>query len=500
LTARTALGLLASALGLGSVAVAGTVAVTSTAPGAPVPGSTVPGSTVPGSTVPGTEIGAGPARFVLHHLSRLLHPLAGASTPAAAHWVAFGGLCLVAIVALVTAAASLPPLASKRAKMRKLERAARALSSGALPAILRALEARAAGTSGVPSLAGTLTEMETAARDLRSWSLPGSGGARDLARALSEASWQLARITAVVDLLPRADKQRLEELVGERTAALSSANRRLVDSGWQRRQLLDRTVRAAEGERSRLAASLHDGPIQRLAALGLVLDRCRLRLDRDDQAGAGELLGRARAGVSDEIRDLRQMMSELRPPVLDAGGLEAAIRDHLSAWSEATGIEASLTAAERLPLSPNSETVAYRIMQEALTNVAKHASAGHVLVSIRPSNGGVELVVRDDGKGFRVLSHQELLRGGHFGLVIMKERVELAAGAFELKSAPLAGAEVRIWLPAAMSDGTPDLGAQGPSSSDVPTAGQLATGQLATGPASQAAPARFAAPASGGAR
>jgi signal transduction histidine kinase len=209
--------------------------------------------------------------------------------------------------------------------------------------------------------------------------------------------------------------------------------------------------------------------------------------------------------VSDEIRDLRQMMSELRPPVLDAGGLEAAIRDHLSAWSEATGIEASLTALERLPLSPNSETVAYRIMQEALTNIAKHASAGHVLVSIGPSNGGVELVVRDDGKGFRVLPHQDLLRGGHFGLVIMKERVELAAGAFELKSAPLAGAEVKIWLPAAVSDCTPDLGAQGPSGSDVPTAGQLAAGQLAagqlaSGSVSRAAPARFATPASGGAR
>ena len=114
-----------------------------------------------------------------------------------------------------------------------------------------------------------------------------------------------------------------------RVGALAHANRNLVDSQWRRRQLLDRTVRVAEEERARIAANLHDGPIQRLAALGLVLDRCRLRMDREDKEGARDLVKRARTELSEEIRSLRQLMSELRPPILDEGGLEAALRDHL---------------------------------------------------------------------------------------------------------------------------------------------------------------------------
>ena len=435
--ARTGLGALACGVGLASVGAA--------------------------SSVFGDDGSAHLVKVAVRWARPLLKPIAGAHTAAVTHWAVCGAFCVTALVALAAAAAYLPPLATTRAKTRQLGRAARAFSAGALPALAEALEARASGTR-VPSLAGALAEMETAARDLGAWSGSRPGEARDLALALSEASRQVARLATAVDNLSDSDRQRLEELVGERTAALSNANRRLVDSGWQRRQMLDRTVRAAEGERSKLAASLHDGPIQRLAALGLVLDRCRLRLQRDDYRGAGELVERARSGVSEEIKGLRQMMSELRPPVLDEGGLEAAIRDHLSAWSEATGIEGNVSSSSDCPpLSPNNETVAYRVIQEALANVAKHASAGHVRVTIAPANEGAELTVRDDGKGFRLVSQPDLLRAGHFGLVIMKERVELAAGRFDVKSAPLAGTEVRIWLPAAVPERAPDLGAEGPS-------------------------------------
>ncbi len=103
--------------------------------------------------------------------------------------------------------------------------------------------------------------------------------------ALIEASRQVARLAASVEAVAHIDNNRLEELVEVRIGALAHANRNLVDSQWRRRQLLDRTVRVAEEERARIAANLHDGPIQRLAALGLVLDRCRLRLDRDDSPG-----------------------------------------------------------------------------------------------------------------------------------------------------------------------------------------------------------------------
>jgi two-component system sensor histidine kinase DegS len=265
--------------------------------------------------------------------------------------------------------------------------------------------------------------------------------------ALVDASRQVARLAACVEAVADLDSNRLEELVEVRIGALAHANRNLVNSQWRRRQLLERTVRVAEEERARIAANLHDGPIQRLAALGLVLDRCRLRMDRDDNNGARDLVKRARTELSEEIRSLRQMMSELRPPILDEGGLEAALRDHLSSWSSTSGIETRFEAGSHGLLSLDSETVVYRVVQEALANVAKHSRADFTTVTMSQSSQGVQVVVRDNGKGFDAPSQPELLRGGHFGLVVMRERVELASGRFEVHSAPRTGTEVMVWLP-----------------------------------------------------
>jgi signal transduction histidine kinase len=268
-----------------------------------------------------------------------------------------------------------------------------------------------------------------------------------LTRALVDATRHVQRLALAVEAVGRLDSRRLEEMVEERTLALSNVNRHLVDSQWRRRQLLDRTVRVAEDERARLAANLHDGPIQRLATLGLILDRCTLRMDRNDKAGAYELVKRARNDLSGEIHSLRQMMTELRPPILDEGGLEAAIRDQVSAWSTATGIAASFESSAYPSLSPDAETVIYRVIQESLANVAKHARADYTSVTLAPSGNGVKAVVRDNGRGFAAQSQPDLLRNGHFGLVVMRERVELAAGRFEVQSAPRNGTEVIIWLP-----------------------------------------------------
>jgi signal transduction histidine kinase len=443
--------------------------------------------------------GSGTTAVAAHAVERLqvvLHHFVGAGAGVLARWAVFAVFALGALSALATAAAYLPPLATTRRKSSQLVRAARALSGGALPALAGALETRMglafSPGAAAPPLSRALAEVETAARYLEAWSASRPGEAQDLALALAEGARQVARLASAVDALSHANTKRVEELVGERTAALSSANRRLVDSGWRRRQLLDRTVTAAEGERARVAASLHDGPVQRLAALGLVLDRCYLRLQRDDCAGASELVKRARAGVGDEIHCLRQMMGELRPPVLDEGGLEAAIRDHLSAWSESSGVEVSLQVGERPPLGQNTETVAYRVVQEALTNIAKHARAGHVLVALERAGAGVLLTVRDDGKGFRQASQPDLLHAGHFGLVIMRERVELASGKFEVKSAPLAGTEVTVWLPAearsAFLGAEPRLGpGRGNGPDDEAAAGYATPWGLPGGPVPAAA-------------
>ncbi|MGH9105598.1 MAG: ATP-binding protein [Acidimicrobiales bacterium] len=360
----------------------------------------------------------------------------------------WSGLAVVVAGAGVAALAVFP--ATSRLRVEHLGRTASILSVKALPALAQALEAVAGGCD--PHLPTTeLSELKAATRrleaELAAYRAPDE--TLQLTNALLDASRQVLRLASGVGAVARLDRRRLEELVEERTTALSSANRHLVDSQWRRRQLLDRTVQVAESERARIAANLHDGPIQRLAALGLILDRCRLRLERDDPGGAGELVVRARNELSDEIQNLRQMMSELRPPILDQGGLEAAIRDQLSAWSRSTGVEARFDTSAHPVLSPNLETVVYRVVQESLANVAKHARASLTTVGLTQSGNGVQVVVRDNGRGFGVLSQPDLLRRGHFGLVVMRERVELAAGRFEVRSAPSTGTEVAIWLPAA---------------------------------------------------
>jgi len=345
-----------------------------------------------------------------------------------------------------------------------LTRVASALGCRFLPNLASTLESLASGQAErVPE--EEIADLKAATRALESANAA-PGLLRGLAAATADVARESLRLAVAVDATASMSRTQLEELVSARTSALTNANRNLVGSSWQRRQLLDKTVRAAESERAQLAANLHDGPIQRLATLGLLLDRCKLRLDRGDGTTATELVGRARAQLTQEISHLRQMMSELRPPVLDQGGLDSAIQDHLTAWSEATGVDGRLESVPYGALSPDSETVAYRVVQEALANVVKHAKAGLATVSIGPSRDGVLLVVRDDGRGFDASSQPDLVRQGHFGLVVMRERVELASGQFEVRSAPLTGTEVRFWLPTVSATWHPEWGARETTASE----------------------------------
>jgi signal transduction histidine kinase len=363
------------------------------------------------------------------------------------------GLAVVVMGAGVVLLAVLP--ATSRLRVEHLGHTASVLSEKALPALSGALDALARG-GPKRSTRAELSELKAATRPLEAElaAYPVPDEMLTLTKALVNASNQVIRIASGLEAVAQLDARRLDELVEERITSLSHVNRNLVDSQWRRRQLLDRTVRVAEGERARIAANLHDGPIQRLAALGLVLDRCTLRLDRDDGDGAMDLVKRARRELSQEIHNLREMMSELRPPILDEGGLDAALRDQLSGWSATTGVESRFEVAPHDPLPPDSETVVYRVVQEALTNVTKHARASLVTVAMSQSGQGLRVVVWDNGKGFNPRSQHEMLRHGHFGLVVMRERVELASGRFEVKSAPLTGTQVIVWVPVA-STGEP---------------------------------------------
>ncbi|MEW6583104.1 MAG: sensor histidine kinase [Actinomycetota bacterium] len=237
----------------------------------------------------------------------------------------------------------------------------------------------------------------------------------------------------------------LAAAIGRMGLALRDNARALAD----RARLLAQTVRSAEQERVLVAAELHDGPIQHLASLSYVLDRAVRRLRDADADAALPHVERARLGLAAEIAGLRRLMAELRPPVLDEGGLQAALRDYAADFTRrhrvAVDVDADLDADA---LAPEIETVVYRVTQESLANVAKHAAAGAVQVRLRGTQEGIELAVDDDGCGFDVAALPDLAREGHFGLIGMRERVESVGGAWEVRSTPGEGTAVRVALPA----------------------------------------------------
>ncbi|HZD73027.1 MAG TPA: sensor histidine kinase [Actinomycetota bacterium] len=233
----------------------------------------------------------------------------------------------------------------------------------------------------------------------------------------------------------------------ERGAALETALSSLEKVETERKHLLDRTMRGAEEERSRIATELHDGPIQRLTAVGYQLEEASLTLSAGNPAYVDELLNSAQRNLYGEINELRGLMATLRPPVLDELGLGLALADQLDAFERRTGIMCFLDTDRQVRLEPEIETVLYRVAQEALINVAKHSRAYHVWVYLRTDDERADMQVRDDGIGFDPNSVNGLTGRGHFGLAGMRERVEMAGGRYRLLSSPGGGTAIRVRLP-----------------------------------------------------
>lgn len=210
----------------------------------------------------------------------------------------------------------------------------------------------------------------------------------------------------------------------------------------ERAQLLDKTVQASEEERIRIAGDLHDGPIQRLTTMGYDLARAHRWLEKRETAKGMEILEATQQQLSEEINGLREMMAELRPPVLDEVGLEAALREHMKLFGNRAGVRCELESSVGGRLDPELETVLYRVSQEALNNVAKHARAKNLHIALRTGNGATELAISDDGVGFSTADINSLSREGHFGLVSMRQRVEMAGGRFNVASTPGEGVTI----------------------------------------------------------
>jgi len=214
------------------------------------------------------------------------------------------------------------------------------------------------------------------------------------------------------------------------------------------RLLPGRIIEAQEAERHRVARELHDSIGQVLASAKFRLHgledsvKARRGLGADDVAKVRELVDQA-AG------EVRRLSQNLRPSVLDDLGLEAAVRSLLDDFRERTGLAVDLACEgleERLPA--HVELVLFRITQEALNNVEKHAHARRLRVRLNRDRSTLELIIQDDGRGFDPARPEAAVKKkGGFGLANMRERASIVDGVFEVRSAPRGGTEVVVRVP-----------------------------------------------------
>jgi two-component system NarL family sensor kinase len=238
-----------------------------------------------------------------------------------------------------------------------------------------------------------------------------------------------------------ADLELLQSTVRLVAGAVHTARlvRSLESRRTEQQQLSARLVAAAEQERVRLAGELHDGVAQALAAVSFHLSAARESL-LDDAAGAGEQLARAAELLDLASQETRSAVRALRPPLLDDLGLDAALR---TLAGEVPGVDLDLDVQlGPVRLHPDQETALYRIAQEALRNVARHAQARHVLLRVVREPQAVVLAVVDDGIGCRPDR-----AGDSHGLRSMADRARLLGAALEVTGRPGEGTAVRVAVP-----------------------------------------------------
>ena len=228
---------------------------------------------------------------------------------------------------------------------------------------------------------------------------------------------------------------------------------------------LRHSMRASEEERARWARELHDETLQELGALKVLLDSAR---QTDDRGRIQSAIEQGLTQIELSIRNLQALITELRPAALDQIGLLPALEALLKRVAATSGIAIDSDVRlepETQRLDPEIERTLYRLIQESLTNVIKHAEAGQVRVELVEAAGWVNVSVVDDGTGFDTA---QISPG--FGLVSMQDRVGLVGGRVSVESAPGAGATVRAEVPARYRDGDEtEPSAPAPASPDVDT-------------------------------
>jgi len=233
--------------------------------------------------------------------------------------------------------------------------------------------------------------------------------------------------------------------------AIAIQNARLFDevlAGRKQLQILSqRLIEAQETERRRVSRDLHDQAGQSLTALKIGLELMQADL-RADSEKSHQSLQEAVSLANETLEQIRLLAQDLRPPELDVVGLNPTLEDYCHDFAEHARLSIDYAGTE-LPELPDAVTICfYRVLQEALTNVAKHAHASHVWVALRCDADTLSLSVEDDGQGFDVPTEVSVARQPRgIGLVGMRERLELLRGRLEIKSRPGQGTRLVAYAP-----------------------------------------------------
>lgn len=206
-------------------------------------------------------------------------------------------------------------------------------------------------------------------------------------------------------------------------------------------------IKAQEEERKRVAREIHDGPAQSMANIVMRAEFCLKLLDMSPEKVRDELIALQNI-VRISLMDVRKIIFDLRPMVLDDLGLAPAIKRYLSNYKEQYGLQVEfLFFGQQTRLDSSVEVAVFRIVQEMVSNIHKHACAKNSVVKIEMLNNRINIQVRDDGKGFnmnKIMANKE--REG-YGLIGMRERVQLLNGDISIVSAPGKGTSISISIP-----------------------------------------------------
>ncbi|MBI2856589.1 MAG: HAMP domain-containing protein [Chloroflexi bacterium] len=263
----------------------------------------------------------------------------------------------------------------------------------------------------------------------------------------------LSLLVAAVRGVARGDlTQRMElssrDEVGELGKAFNNMADELETKEKARRDLMHKVISSQEDERRRIARELHDDLAQQLTAILAILESLESGLP-EDRPQARQMVQRARSVVVGSLGEIRRLIADLRPTVLDDLGLVPAIRTYAETHLSATGAEVKLSE-DGLPerLDGDVETAVFRIVQEAVSNIRRHASATSVRILLRVSDGTLCGEIADDGEGFDCDEAKKFdMHGKGLGLQGMEERARLLGGTLSVYSMRGQGTTVSFFLP-----------------------------------------------------